>query len=359
MKGRRIIKLITCIICIVVAFLPRNAEPSIGDRLVVYRQCLKEYKPTLEMIKYDADLGASNFIKRYVHRTMREEHMNMCIRRIDNTYKYHNLPRVKFYGRWAFRRIAGIDEPASTAFSLFNLILGIYYLIKLKRTSDERGYKRNYIAVYIAMINSWTASSIYHARGKYHTEVLDYCAAALYLVTTLDTMITRTLNLKNSEKLGKRTCYIIRKIVHTLAACLYVSHVRKLTSRRPFNYKYNLEFNTAVGLSSVAVIIIWCITVNKAERNISSKLLRLIILTVAIASLEIYEFPPILGLFDAHSLWHLSTAIVYPFISEIFIEDLQGSGAISNDNPPYKKLERTPSLPEESTRGLKSRTSGS
>lgn len=315
--------LILCIIGATAVLLLPKVQGSIGDRLVAYQECINEYKPTLDMVNYDANLGKNNIIKRYLYRSMREKHVDMCIDKINELYKFYKLQPVKFYGKWTFRKYAGADEPASVIFSFINLIISIYYLIRARAIKHQgRGYKRQYAAIYISMTISWVASCLYHARGLYFLEVIDYCAAALNLMVIMNMIIVRTLRLYDSIYLGKNTANIIRRLIYVVNVHIYIYHVRKLTSRRPFNYKYNLQFNTIIGLISGILLISYSV-LNYKKDIISKPAIPLVLMSTVTCLLEVHEFPPLFGLFDAHSLWHLSTGFTIPLFGNLFLADMK------------------------------------
>ena len=77
----------------------------------------------------------------------------------------------QFYGKWPFIRFLGIQEPASAAFSIFNLVPHIYMLRKLVRTiPSETVTYRIWVGYSLVSINTWTWSTIFHTRDWDVTE---------------------------------------------------------------------------------------------------------------------------------------------------------------------------------------------
>jgi hypothetical protein len=72
----------------------------------------------------------------------------------------------QFYGKWAFWRLGGIQEPASVAFSLLNLWAHVRGLGSLQRELPERHPMRQmYIYWSLANVNLWIWSAMFHTRG--------------------------------------------------------------------------------------------------------------------------------------------------------------------------------------------------
>lgn len=74
----------------------------------------------------------------------------------------------QFYGKWAFWRLWGMQEPASVAFSILNLrahVKGIRLLQRrVPQTHPMRWY---YIAWSLISMNAWAWSAVFHTRGKH------------------------------------------------------------------------------------------------------------------------------------------------------------------------------------------------
>jgi hypothetical protein len=72
----------------------------------------------------------------------------------------------QYYGKWPFRRFAGMQEPASVLFSLFNLwfhILGFRQVHN--KIPDGHPMKSYYLTWSLISINAWVWSSVFHTRG--------------------------------------------------------------------------------------------------------------------------------------------------------------------------------------------------
>lgn len=74
-----------------------------------------------------------------------------------------------------------------------------------------------------------------------------------------------------------------------------------------FDYAYNMKANVCTGVIGGIGWIGWC-SLRHKHRPYAWKMFAFQLLAAASLSLELLDFPPILWTFDAHSLWHLSTA---------------------------------------------------
>lgn len=73
----------------------------------------------------------------------------------------------QFYGKWAFWRLWGIQEPASVLFSLFNFYSHLKGLSLLRRRLPrEHPLLPYYVCWSLVNMNAWIWSAIFHTRGK-------------------------------------------------------------------------------------------------------------------------------------------------------------------------------------------------
>jgi len=72
----------------------------------------------------------------------------------------------QYYGKWPFWRFAGMQEPASVAFSLLNLWSHAQGGLKIQRRVPNGHPMRKYYLVWsFTSINAWVWSSVFHTRG--------------------------------------------------------------------------------------------------------------------------------------------------------------------------------------------------
>jgi post-GPI attachment to proteins factor 3 len=94
--------------------------------------------------------------------------------------------------------------------------------------------------------------------------------------------------------------------VTLIFALFFLNHFAYL-SYNTFDYSYNMKVNIFTGAVGGTGWLIWGISQIKRRKYVW-KLLLFVTLALATVALEVYDFPPVLWTFDAHSLWHLSSA---------------------------------------------------
>lgn len=215
-------------------------------------------------------------------------------------------PVVQFHGKWPFRRLAGMQEPFSVLFSLANLWAHSTGLAHL-RAAVPRSYPllRFYKFFAYVGIASWVFSSIFHTRDFTVTEELDYLAAGASVLCGLYYTAVRVFRLDRPDS---RTRGRLRAWT-TLCAVLYVAHVGYLKGVR-WNYTYNMGANVVVGVLH-NLLWYWLSLQNYMKTGRGWTLIPILVVTwiMLAGCLELFDFPPLWGFFDAHSLWHLGTIV--------------------------------------------------
>ena len=73
----------------------------------------------------------------------------------------------QYHGKWPFWRLAGMQEPASVAFSLLNLWAHVRGASKIrKRVPESHPMRSYYLLLSIVGINAWIWSAVFHTRGE-------------------------------------------------------------------------------------------------------------------------------------------------------------------------------------------------
>lgn len=209
-------------------------------------------------------------------------------------------PVLQFHGKWPFYRVMGIQEPFSVLFSFLNFLAHRDGLSRIyNKIPPHYPLRKYYVQLSYIGLASWVFSMIFHTRDFNLTEKLDYFAAGasvLYGLYYTPIRIFRLDKKKPLLRLWSITCIL-----------LYVGHVAYLTLWR-WDYTYNMAANVAVG---VVQNILWSWFSVKRYRELKKRwaaLPGLIVAWIVVAmSMELLDFPPIIGHVDAHSLWHLGT----------------------------------------------------
>lgn len=213
-------------------------------------------------------------------------------------------PVVQFHGKWPFHRFLGVQEPFSVFFSFLNFLAHRQGLLKLQESIPVDYPLRKYYIYfsYIGLV-SWIFSMAFHTRDFNLTEKLDYFAAGASVLYGLYYAPVRIFRLDRSKPPVKQTLLRLWTIICVL---LYGSHIVYLTWR--WDYNYNMAANVTAGVAQNALWTWFSVKRYRALKKPWTAWPGLIVAWVIVAmSLELLDFPPISGIIDAHSLWHLGT----------------------------------------------------
>eukprot|EP00249_Psilotum_nudum_P011715 c23341_g3_i1 orf=256-1335(+) len=217
------------------------------------------------------------------------------------------LQPIKYHGKWPFKRALSLQEPASVAFSVANFAMHLQgwisflVLVYYKLPQRHQGKKSPYyeytdiwIIYGLLSMNSWFWSAWFHSRDMDITEKLDYSSAVALIGYTLILAVIRTFNLRIEASRVMAAAPIIAFVTtHILYLNLY-------------EFDYGLNMKVCVAMATIQLILWTCwgaISLHPAR----FKLWFIVIAGALAMLLEIYDFPPILGIYDAHSLWHALT----------------------------------------------------
>ncbi|MCO5559089.1 hypothetical protein L7F22_012681 [Adiantum nelumboides] len=222
-------------------------------------------------------------------------------RRVDG-----QLP-IQYHGKWPFKRLLRLQEPASVVFSIANLVMHLEGLLSFlslvlsklpQRSQGKRSpfyeYSTLWIIYALLSINSWFWSAIFHSRDVVLTEKMDYLSAVSVIGYTLIVAILRTMNAKAEAT----RVMVVSPIVAFLATHMLYLNLFK------FDYGLNMKICVFMGVFQLLIWTIWGWLVRHPARF---KLWFVVLTGAAAMLLEIFDFPPLWGLFDAHSLWHAVT----------------------------------------------------
>lgn len=146
---------------------------------------------------------------------------------------------------------------------------------------------------------------IFHTRDFSVTEKLDYFAAGASVLYGLFYSAIRVFRMDSKTPFKQ----FVLPIWMILCIMMFIGHVSYLSFWR-WDYTYNMAANVAAG---IVQNILWTglsITRYRKTGKAWTAWPGMIVFWIAIAmSLELLDFPPIGGMLDAHSLWHLGTVI--------------------------------------------------
>ena len=230
----------------------------------------------------------------------------------------------KYFGKWPFHRVLGIQEVLSAVFSIANLAAHVHNLYKLRsaqQTSWQLASQHPegpaphrdvmwgmWISYAVGSINAWFWSAVFHCRDIYLTERLDYLSADVSILIGLYVSLVKVFRFNNLQS------RVLCAVPLVAAAGMHFCYMLFLR----FDYGFNVRLCIAVG---VLQQVIWCTWVLYNRHPCRNQLLSFVLLINVALSLEVLDFPPICGLLDAHSLWHLCTVpLIYLWYSFVFAD---------------------------------------
>ena len=220
-------------------------------------------------------------------------------------YTIHGLDgsRCKYFGKWPFQRVFGIQELFSVTFSVANLAAHAHNLLKLHSAQHDQSLNPSgkqhpvwglWYGYALGSINAWWWSAIFHSRDTYLTERLDYLSADISIIIGLYVSLVRVFGL---TRWHTRLLCAMPLIVATAVHFHYMLLIR-------FDYGFNVKLCILVG---VLQQVMWCSWALYIRHPCTKQLITFVLLINAALSLEVLDFTPIFGLLDAHALWHLCT----------------------------------------------------
>jgi hypothetical protein len=136
---------------------------SSGDRSPVFKRCVDLCSTDRCKTQQPADLPLA---LRLTHWSCTDDCRYTCMHEITSRDVERGVPVQQYYGKWPFWRFAGMQEPASVAFSLLNLWSHVQGARKVqKKISSHHPMKAYYLLWSCLSINAWFWSSVFHTRG--------------------------------------------------------------------------------------------------------------------------------------------------------------------------------------------------
>ncbi|XP_046965265.1 post-GPI attachment to proteins factor 3 [Vanessa cardui] len=288
---------------------------SDGDRSPFYQNCVKSCSKancTLEGAFQEESAKVQDKWNRWLNWNCKDECRYQCMWRAVHAFQERGYQVPKFHGKWPFKRILGVQEPASAFASLLNLITHMYMYSKLLGIS-VRSAPHVLLWHVFAMVcmNAWIWSIIFHTRDTAFTEFMDYACALSMVMSLFIAAVVRILHRRKK----------LAAVLLILTLAYYVEHARYLYSGR-IDYDYNMRVNIFFGVAGSLLWLGWAWRAR--ARRYGWRLAASTLLSGAALSLELLDFPPRRGC-DAHALWHFSTAPLPLLFYRFVIDDLKYS----------------------------------
>ncbi|KAI9103318.1 Per1-like-domain-containing protein [Phlyctochytrium arcticum] len=304
-------------IAVILAVLVGTVLSSSGDRDSFFLNCL--HKCTFSECSRPERQATLPLYLRLLQWSCRDNCKYTCMHDITQASLASGGHVQQFYGKWPFKRVLGVQEPASVIFSILNGVMHWRGYRMLRHNIPRRfPLRRLYLINSLLGLNVWIWSSIFHTRDTALTEKMDYFSAILAILFGAYVAAVRVFRLDQH--------YRENLIVATLAAGFYISHVTYL-SLWPFDYGYNMAAGVTIGLLSNAVWGLWILR-HWRQRPYAWKMATVIILIMAAMSLELFDFPPWKWAIDAHALWHAATIPLIPLLYSFMDDDIRWENRI-------------------------------
>lgn len=261
----------------------------------------------------------------------------------------------KYFGKWPFVRLGPMQEPASVALSLANLVANAHCLARLvglarprrggQSQSQARSKKKQtkewsvaaahaWLVHFVLAVNAWLWSAVrvisfglrpspfvlrpylqyqdaplscavrklklqvFHSRDLRVTERLDYFSAGAVMVFDVYLSCSRVFRVSNM---------LVRLVSILMLAFAYGRHMYYMHYFK-FDYGYHVGLCVAAGLAQSLLWIGWLLLSEEGRSHPGKRSLWTFVVVVnAAVLLEILDFPPVWDVVDAHALWHLAT----------------------------------------------------
>lgn len=300
------------LIAVVLTVHVQYASGSLGDNSWSYRDCVERCL-SLSLCGTDASQRPVGWSLWLMGWSCQDDCQYDCMHQMTEDDIRYGRPVKQFYGKWPFVRVFGVQEIASVVFSLANGLAALLGLQMYRRRVSKR-----YSLFWLWHVNcavsvhAWCWSAIFHCRDLPLTERMDYfCATSLTIIQ----MFCQQVRIFGGVSPFRSWKTVIFGLIDGL---VFVGHILYM-SFVSFDYGYNLAFNISLGAMMMATWLIWCYQ-HYGGRPYVWKCVLFMFLFIGAMTLEINDFPPLWGLFDAHCLWHLAT-VPLTFLWYSFLTD--------------------------------------
>ena len=259
------------------------------------------------------------------------------------------LRPAKYYGKWSFHRVLGMQEIISSLASVANAAVHVRYLPELLRVSLDRvrpsparNRARLWLVNAVVNVNGWTWSAVFHARDTPRTHFMDYASANAIFFFALFAVLVRVWGRR-----GGRLRWPL-----AAAFCLwFAAHVREMNAPADglkYQYERNMRVMIGVAVAHWSLLLLWAFPRAWGRKSWEPHPGRRVLFgnfacwhVAAVA--EVADFPPLGGVLDAHALWHCATVpcvwLWYAFVrSDLREGEGNGAGQTGKGKPVERRV---------------------
>uniref|UniRef100_A0A6M2E006 Post-GPI attachment to proteins factor 3 n=1 Tax=Xenopsylla cheopis TaxID=163159 RepID=A0A6M2E006_XENCH len=322
------------VICLVFLLICQT-EASLGDRSPYFgncvKKCLEEKCINFHTFKDQSD---TNVLNDLVQWHCNDDCRYNCMWKTVDSFNERKWSTPQFDGKWPFMRILCFQEFASVLFSFTNFY-AVYYLYKKLRRRLTRKHPMYFVWNVFALIsiNGWIWSMIFHTRDVRFTEFMDYISAFAIILSYFYCLGMRVL--VNQHQ-------IFSVLFSLFCAIVLFNHAKFLSGNR-IDYAYHMKITVTIATASILGWLMWCWFHKNKLPYVKDCIIFMFLSAIVGPVLELADFPPIFWIFDAHSLWHLSTTFVHVYFYRFMIEDslhLSKTLPYKNSMLPERYIER-------------------
>lgn len=299
---------------ILVIELLDTSQASTGDRSSVFEHCTNRcVTENCSSHIIDDFYHQQPLLLRFLRWDCLDECKYQCMWQAVYWFTQKGMRVPQFYGKWPFLRVFGLQEPASTVFSVLNALVHFLQWRKFSKVVPSQA-PMYYIHLGYALvsINAWIWSTIFHSRDVNFTEMMDYFCALMGVMYSSFLLFIRWSGTTPTWK---------PLAIGIACIAFYVRHISYLAFVK-FDYDYNMKIAISVGLFNVFGWIVWS-AMNYSRQPYVWKCAATVILLNILLGLEVGDFPPLWFIFDAHSLWHFGTIPIPVLWYSFVIDDCQ------------------------------------
>ena len=285
-------------------------QSSSGDVDPAYHQCIRNCDCVPNSSDEQIAFASSTLIK-YLFPTFdcQETCSYNCMQIITKARTSRGYKVLKYYGHWPVIRYFNMEEPASALFSMLNCLPHLIHLLGPRKPRKAQYYMTKWLNVLtIVSLNAWVTSTLYHSKKTIISSRVDYASAFLLLSYSLWVALRRIW--------GRDANSTVVSTAFTVYASVVISRITEIMIGN-FTFQNHMTICISISIIHVSVWLLWILyvilmdqLVKERKRKftaVHSTCLLCQFLFVVAAMLEIFDFPPFYGIFDAHSLWHLAT----------------------------------------------------